>query len=148
MAVEMNRRPLRSRGLRIGEVAARAGVGVQTLRYYERRGLLAEPRRTASGYRLYPNEAVRVVRFIKRAQGIGFSLSEIERLLELRDDRVSSCEDVRELALAKIGVVEQKVRQLTGLKKALLRLVESCERGDQDRECPILEALEDRADRA
>jgi Hg(II)-responsive transcriptional regulator len=131
--------------LRIGEVAARAGVNVQTLRYYERRGLLAEPERTASGYRLYPSEAVQLVRFIKRAQELGFSLNEIEQLLRLRDDRASSCEEVQALAEAKIDTIEAKIRQLAALREALEVLVRSCERGDADRECPILEAIEDAA---
>lgn len=131
------------RALRIGEVAAQAGVNVQTLRYYERRGLLAEPERTRSGYRLYPASAVKLVRFIKRAQGLGFSLAEINRLLELRDDRASSCEDVRTLALAKIETVETKMRQLAAMKHALELLVRSCDTDDSRRECPILEALDD-----
>ena len=134
-----------SQRLRIGQVAAQAGVNVQTLRYYERRGLLAEPERTASGYRLYRGEAVELVRFIKRAQELGFSLGEIEQLLELRDDRVSSCDEVQALAEAKIETIEEKLRQLAALKEALGVLVRSCERGDTDRECPILEVIEDAA---
>jgi Hg(II)-responsive transcriptional regulator len=134
--------------LRIGEVAVQAGVNVQTLRYYERRGLLAEPERTASGYRLYAPEAVRRVRFIKRAQELGFSLREIEQLLRLRDDRASSCEEVQALAEAKIRTIEGKLRQLEALRAALEVLVRSCERGDADRECPILEAIEDAAGEA
>lgn len=129
--------------LRIGQVAAQAGVNVQTLRYYERRGLLTEPERTRSGYRLYPPDTIQIVRFIKRAQELGFSLNEIEQLLQLRDDRVSSCDEVQALAEAKIETVEEKIRQLTALKEALEALVRSCEREDADRECPILEAIED-----
>lgn len=128
--------------LRIGEVAAQADVNVQTLRYYERRGLLAEPERTPSGYRLYPSETVQVVRFIKRAQELGFSLAEVDQLLQLRVDRVSSCEDVQALAEAKIDSIEGKMRQLSALKSALEVLVQSCESGGEDRECPILDMLE------
>jgi MerR family transcriptional regulator, mercuric resistance operon regulatory protein len=138
---------MRDDRLRIGEVAARAGVNVQTLRYYERRGLLAEPERTRSGYRLYPEETVQLVRFIKRAQELGFSLNEIEQLLQLRDDRVSSCEEVQALAEAKIETVVDKISQLSALKGALEVLVRSCERGDASRECPILEAIESAAGR-
>jgi Hg(II)-responsive transcriptional regulator len=129
--------------LRIGEVAERAAVNVQTLRYYERRGLLKEPRRTASGYRLYASETVQLVRFIKRAQGLGFSLEEADRLLGLRDDRVSSCAEAKVLAQVKISEIDEKMSRLTALKGALQALVRSCERGDEDRECPILEAMED-----
>lgn len=136
---------MQDRKLRIGEVAGQAQVNVQTLRYYERRGLIAEPERTSSGYRLYPRETVRLVRFIKGAQELGFTLTEIEQLLLLRDDRESSCEDVQVLATAKINTIEEKIRHLTALRKALEVLVLSCERGDDDRECPLLEAIEDAA---
>ena len=81
--------------LRTGEVAARAGVNVQTLRYYERRGLLKKPGRRASGYREYSPDAVRLIRFIKRAQELGFTLTEIEDLLRLRSDQTAKCSDVR-----------------------------------------------------
>lgn len=129
--------------LQIGELADRARVNVQTIRYYERRGLLAEPERTPGGYRLYAPETIQIVRFIKSAQALGFSLEEIDHLLDLRDDRVSSCEEVKALARAKIATVDEKVRRLTALKGALETLVESCQRGDSERECPILEAMED-----
>ena len=132
--------------MRIGEVAEHAGVNVQTLRYYERRGLLAEPERTAAGYRLYPGEVIQVVRFIKRAQELGFSLDEIDRLLELRNDRVSSCDDVRGLALEKIAAVDEKVRRLSALKDALDHLVQHCDEDSANRECPILEAMEEDGD--
>ncbi len=131
--------------LQTGEVATAAGVNVQTLRYYERRGLLAEPERTAAGYRRYEPEAVHIVRFIKGAQELGFSLDEIEQLLRLRDDRVSSCEEVQALAEAKIETIAEKIRQLSALRDALHALVRSCERGDTDRDCPILEAIDDAA---
>lgn len=129
--------------LLIGQVAERAGVNVQTLRYYERIGLLQDPRRSMSGYRLYPPETVRIIRFIKRAQDLGFSLEEIEHLLELRDDRISSCEEVQDLAEAKMRDVDRRIRDLSALRGALETLVRSCQRGDERRECPILEAIED-----
>lgn len=131
--------------LLIGQVAERAGVNVQTLRYYERIGLLKDPRRSPSGYRLYRPETVRVIRFIKRAQNLGFSLEEIEHLLELRDDRISSCEEVRDLAEAKMRDVDRRIRDLSALRGALETLVRSCERGDERRDCPILEAIEEDA---
>jgi len=128
--------------LRTGEVAAKAGVNVETLRYYERRGLLKEPRRRPSGYREYPVEAVDVVRFIKRAQELGFTLKECEELLLLRDDDTSACADVRAAALAKVAAVENKIRDLKKIKKALNTLVKSCDANESTRECPILESLE------
>ena len=128
--------------LRIGEVAERAGVNIQTLRNYERRGLLAEPDRRPSGYREYSPEAVRVVRFVKRAQELGFTLGEVEELLRLRVDRRASCADVRARARAKIADVEGKVRSLHAIKRALETLLASCRAEGSTRECPILEALD------
>jgi Hg(II)-responsive transcriptional regulator len=130
--------------LRTGEVAAQAGVNIQTLRYYERRGLLQEPERRASGYREYPPDAVQIVRFIKRAQEIGFTLTEIEALLRLRSDQRASCAEVRSAAQAKIEDIEQKIRSLRAMKRALGVLVASCTSDGSVRECPILEALDER----
>ena len=92
-------------GLRIGEVAARAGVNVQTLRFYERRGLLQEPPRRPSGYREYPPESVRLIRFVKRAQQLGFSLDEVHELLQLRMGRRAACADVKHAAEEKLDAV-------------------------------------------
>jgi Hg(II)-responsive transcriptional regulator len=131
--------------LRTGEVAAQAGVNVQTLRYYERRGLLKEPERRQSGYREYPPDAVQLIRFIKRAQEIGFTLTEIEDLLRLRSDQRASCSDVRAAAQEKIDDIEQKIRSLRAMKRALGVLVSSCTSDGSTRECPILEALDDRS---
>ena len=134
------------RTLRISEVAAQAGVNIQTLRYYERRGILDEPGRRPSGYREYQPESVRVVRFIKRAQELGFTLTEIEELLRLRQDRTATCAEVRKAATAKIEDVDQKVKTLRAMSRALHVLVDSCRSDGTTRECPILEAI-DRADR-
>jgi Hg(II)-responsive transcriptional regulator len=134
--------------LRTGEVAARAGVNVQTLRYYERRGLLHEPERRRSGYREYPAETVRVIRFIKRAQELGFTLTEVEDLLRLREDEGASCAEVQTAAEMKIGDIEQKIQSLRAMRRALRALVRSCATGDLlARECPILEALDDPKER-
>ena len=88
--------------MRIGEVAAQAGVNVETLRYYERRGLLREPERQQSGYRAYPEDAVRIVLFIKRAQELGFTLADVQVLLHLAAGGPGTCREVRTLATAKI----------------------------------------------
>jgi Hg(II)-responsive transcriptional regulator len=130
--------------LKSGEVAARAGVNVQTLRYYERRGLLKEPERRPSGYREYQPDAVQLIRFIKRAQELGFTLSEIEELLRLRSDQSASCSEVRAAAQAKIDDIDQKVRSLRAMKRALGVLVHSCRSDGSIRECPILEALDEK----
>lgn len=132
--------------MRIGEVAARAEVNVQTLRYYERRGLLREPRRTISGYRAYPADAVHVVRFIKRAQELGFRLAEIEVLLRLADGGPDSCAQVRGLAVEKVGELDTKIGTLLALRDGLQRLIETCDRPRDERECPILHTLDDGRD--
>jgi len=134
----------RQNTLRIGEVATQAGVNIETLRYYERRGILEEPARTRSGYRQYPPETIRVIRFIKRAQDLGFTLGEIEDLLRLREDRTTSRADVRSLAETKIKDIEEKVRRLRAMRKALGILLDTCV-CNGTRECPILEALNDDA---
>ncbi len=131
--------------MRIGQVASAASVNIQTLRYYERRGLLKEPERTAAGHREYPKEVVRRVRFIKRAQELGFTLHEIEELLRLREDRSASCSDVRAAARSKMEDIDRKIRSLRAMRRALSILERSCRDNGSTRECPILEALDDAA---
>ncbi len=129
--------------LTIGTVARQAGVGVETIRFYERKGLIAEPPRSESGYRQYSGQAVSRVRFIRRAKELGFTLKEIKELLSLRASPKSRCGDVRMRAEAKIGDIEQKVRALQRMKKALVKLTAACTGRGPVAECPILEALED-----
>jgi Hg(II)-responsive transcriptional regulator len=131
--------------MRIGEVAAEAGVNIQTLRYYERRRLLPEPARSNSGYRTYDPGTVRLVRFVKRAQELGFTLREIEDLIELRQTPRRGAE-VRTLAAAKVDDIDRRIRQLKAMRKALGELVAACdcERGTPT--CPIIEALDDSAE--
>ena len=132
--------------IRTGEVAARAGVNIQTLRYYERRGLLKEPPRRPSGFRKYPEEAVRVVRFIKHAQELGFTLREIDELLRLRQDRDRTCAQVRRAAEAKIADIDFKLSRLAAVRSALDVLVQSC-RNKRARQCPLIEALDTNSQR-
>ncbi len=127
--------------IRTGEVAARAGVNIQTLRYYERRGLLKEPPRRPSGFRKYPEEAVRVVRFIKHAQQLGFTLREVHELLRLRDDRDRTCSQVQRAAELKIADIDSKVNGLKAVRSALEVLVQTC-RNKRARRCPLIEALD------
>lgn len=131
--------------LTIGRIAGRAGVNIQTIRYYEHRGLLAPPPRTASGYRQYSPDAVARLRFIKRAQELGFSLKEIRDLLQLRLQRASAkaCDTVALRTQDKIALIDQKRAQLARMKASLERLVESCRMRKPTGECPLLEALED-----
>jgi len=124
----------------ITQAAREAGVNTQTLRYYERRGLLPKPSRRGSGYREYTDDAVRLVRFIKRAQELGFSLDEVEALVRLRGVRRGDRHRVRAIAERKIADIERKIAQLQSMRAALQRLVDSC-RGSGAAECPIVEAL-------
>ena len=129
--------------MRIGDVAARAGVGVDTLRYYERRGLLAEPTRSeSSGYREYSSDVVAHVRFIKRAQDLGFSLAEIDGLMRLRVGRAGNRVEVRSLAESKLTTIDEKIAHLRSMRDALHELLELCSSGRENAECPILGALE------
>ena len=126
----------------IGQVARRAGVGIETVRFYEREGLLEEPARRSSGYRQYTEEAVKHIRFIKRAQQLGFSLKEIAELLTLRVDGHTSCEQVRERAAAKQAEVEQKIVELQRMRQALLHVASLCAGDGPTGRCPLLDALE------
>jgi Hg(II)-responsive transcriptional regulator len=129
--------------LSIGQVARRAGVGMETVRFYERAGLLEEPPRRASGYRQYPEQAVTRIRFIKRAQQLGFSLKEITELLLLRVDAQTSCEEVKQRTEAKIAEVERKLVELQRMRQALLQVHALCTGQGPRSRCPMLEALEE-----
>lgn len=132
--------------LRIGEVASQAGVNVQTLRYYERRRILEKPKRAASGYRAYPPDAVRIIRFIKRAQDLGFTLNEVKDLMALRDAKGRARGEVRALADARMRDIDRKMAQLQAMRSALRSLVESCACREDGPTCPIIEALDDGTD--
>ncbi len=126
--------------MRIGELAGRAGVNIQTVRYYERRGILGRPRRTESGHRRYDDDTVRVVRFIKRAQALGFSLAEVTELLALR--RVTAPRPrAQRLTETRIADIDLRIARLTAMRHALAGLLENCRHG-RPGGCPILEALE------
>lgn len=127
---------------KIGKLAEHAAVNLQTIRYYEREGLLPEPPRLTSGYRLYPDTAVRRVRFIKRAQEIGFSLAEIRELLSLRIDARRESAEVRALAETKIADIDAKIRTLKAMKTVLNRLTERCSGCGPTSGCPILESID------
>jgi len=131
--------------LTISEVATRAGVNRETLRYYERRGILVAPRRSRAGYRQYPEDAVRLIRFIKRAQELGFTLEQVEELLTLRRTTARDRTKVRLLAAAKLEEIEEKIRHLRAMATALEQLVGACACDTSPIACPILEALEERA---
>jgi len=125
---------------RIGAIARAAGVNVQTIRYYERRGILAAASRSPSGYRQYPPETVRLIRFVQRAQGLGFTLREVQELLRLRAAPRRSA--VRSAASAKLREIDGKIADLRAIRQALARLLRSCPRANAIPGCPILGALE------
>ena len=128
--------------LTIGQLAKQGGVNLETIRYYERRGILPRPPRTSSGYRAFSNESVHRLRFIKRAQLLGFSLREIEELLTLRARPGRSCATVQAKAKAKIADIDTKLQQLSAMRGALTRLVATCARRGATSACPILDSLD------
>ncbi len=128
----------------ISRLAEQGKVNLQTIRYYEREGLLSPGARTEAGYRVYQPEAVLRIRFIKRAQELGFSLNEIKELLLLRADADTSKADIRERAQAKLSDVERKLAHLKAIRKALLRLTKDCPGCGPVGTCPILENLDGR----
>lgn len=129
-------------GLKIGTVASRADVGVETVRFYERQGLIKEPPRTSSGYRQYPEETIVHLQFIRRAQEVGFSLREIDELISLKLDPSADRPEVKARAEGKVAEIEAKIRDLQRMKNALTDLVGACNGHGSVRECPILEAMD------
>jgi MerR family mercuric resistance operon transcriptional regulator len=126
--------------LTIGRVAAAAGVNVETIRYYQRRGLLEEPIKPVGGYRNYPEAMVRRIRFIKRAQALGFELKDVGGLLQLGDQ--NACAKTRDLAARKLALIEEKLTELAAIRDALTELIDQCDRKFKRGACPIIEVLE------
>ena len=127
--------------LTIGKLAKKADVSIDSIRFYERRGLIAEPKRTESNYRVYPLEAADQLRFIKKAQQLGFSLSEIQELLELSHNPTASKADVKRKTEEKIEDIKSKIKNLSRMLKALEQLDKTCDGHGPVAECPILKAL-------
>jgi MerR family transcriptional regulator, mercuric resistance operon regulatory protein len=125
--------------LTIGRLAKAAGVNVETIRYYQRRGLIAEPDKPSLGHRRYPREAVKRVHFIKRAQLLGFTLDEIANLLAL--DEATACAETRDLAAHKLEVIEDKLAALKSMHQALRGLLSECDSAPARAGCPIIHAL-------
>lgn len=133
-------------GLLISEVARRAGVVVDTVRFYEREGLISSPPRTRTKYRKYPASVVARIRFIRRAKDLGFTLEEIRELLALRD-REHGCADVRERAEKKVAAIGERIAALQRMQAGLADLARSCADEPSDERCPILHALDEPEDR-
>ncbi len=128
-----------------GQLAKKTGIGTEALRFYERKGLIPDPPRSESGYRLYPALVLGRLRFIKRAKNLGFSLEEISDLLQLRVDPSTTSAQVREKAEAKLEEVVSKMRDLEKIRNALEKLTAACRGAEPSGDCPILEALESEA---
>ena len=126
----------------IGVLARLAGVNVETIRFYQRRGLIQEPAKPLSGYRHYPSDTVDRVRFIKRAQELGFTLKEIITLLQLGDGH---CRETKQLASAKLNTIEARLADLEAMRKVLKKLIQSCDRNTMQKGCPIVKSLTQRS---
>ena len=131
--------------LRIGEVANKSHVGVETVRFYEREGLIALPQRNVSGYRQYSESAIKQIQFIQHAKTLGFSLKEIRELIKLKSTRDARCKSIKSTAKAKIADIQEKIDALKRMKMALEPLVAQCKSSDPISDCPILNALDETA---
>ncbi len=127
-----------SPSLTIGRLAKQAGVNVETIRYYQKRGLIQEPEKPAFGYRYYPIETISRIHFIKRAKNLGFTLQEIGVLLKLGD---GNCLETRELARQKLALIEKRINDLQSISQVLRDLIKSCESQKTSETCPIISAL-------
>lgn len=128
--------------LTIGRLAKQAGVGVETIRFYEREGLITQPDKQISGFRQYPADAIRRIRFIRHAKEHGFTLKEVRELLHLRADTDSTCADVRVRVETKITDIDKHIASLERMRSALSRLAQNCCKRDPISECPILDELD------
>lgn len=131
--------------LQIGMVAKEANVNIQTIRYYEKRNILKPAQVKESGYRLYTEDAIKTVAFIKHAQELGFTLDEIKQLLNLRTPSVSRCESVRKRAKLRLSDIQEKMKMLRQMEKTLKILIKDCEKNKTSKECPIINSLEESA---
>jgi MerR family mercuric resistance operon transcriptional regulator len=126
--------------LTISRVATEGGVNVETVRYYQRRGLLEEPAKPDGGYRNYPKEIVKRIRFIKRAQALGFTLEEVAELLQL--DVADGCANSCDLAERKLTVIDQKIAELAAMRRALAKLMAQCDKKGRQGACPMIKSLQ------
>ena len=128
--------------LQIGEVAKRVGISVDTIRFYERRGLIPEPNRSPGGYRRYPELIVKQLWFIQHAKKLGFSLKEIVELIASKNTPKANCKSIKATAQAKVGDIQNKIEGLEKIRKTLMPLIDQCQTTDPISECPILGAID------
>ena len=127
--------------MKIGELSKQSGAGIETIRFYERKGLLAEPVRSPSGYRHYDASVVERLQFVRRAKDLGFTLAEIKELLDLWFDANTRCEHVRQRAEQKIADIEEKVRSLHKMKRSLKKVISECEFQVSVDDCPLMKGV-------
>lgn len=128
----------------IGALSKNSGIGIETIRYYERLGLLTPVGRKSSGYRIFNHDSLRTLRFLKHAQGLGFSLAEIKDLLKLRANKESRCEDVRSSATRHLQDVETKIKNLESIRAVLSKLIRQCRSKRTSDGCPILDCFDEK----
>lgn len=124
--------------MKIGEIAKRSGIGIETIRFYEREGLLLEPERRPSGYRQYDQSTVERLEYIRRAKELGFTLAEIRELLELSFAAHAGCDHIRQRAEAKVADIEDKIRSLQQMKRSLGKIVQRCRTKNSTEDCPLV----------
>ncbi|WP_349409821.1 Hg(II)-responsive transcriptional regulator [Pseudalkalibacillus sp. SCS-8] len=129
-------------GYKTTELAKLTGVNKETLRYYEKIGILPAPPRTASGYRLYPEETVKRIKFVRKAQELGFTLQEVDRLLGVVDQDERRCKDMYTFTSVKLDEIERKINDLKKMKSILEELKNCCHDNDDLYDCPIIDRLE------
>ena len=128
--------------MRIGQLAKETGLNVQSIRFYEREGLLPSVDRSSSGYRIYQKDSIQRIQFIKHAQEVGFSLKEISELLSLKVNPDGSCHMVQQIAAEKLKQLDERLESIERMKLTLSSMMEMCGEGLPARACPILEALD------
>ena len=132
------------RTMSIGALSKESGVGIETIRYYERIGLLTPQERKASGYRVFNSDSFETLRFLKHAQELGFSLAEIKDLLRLRANKESRCEDVQARASKHLQDVEEKIKKLESIQTVLSKLIRQCRSKKTSDSCPILDCFDEK----
>ncbi|MCZ6560493.1 MAG: helix-turn-helix domain-containing protein [Gammaproteobacteria bacterium] len=133
-------------GMQIGQLSKKTGCNIETIRYYEKRGLLPSPPRTAGGYRLYDSDHLKRLTFVMRSRDLGFSMAEIEKLLSLVDEHQLTCHDMHQQTLAHVGDIQSKIADLKRLERVLTEIASKCSDGTVP-ECPIIDALYEPLDR-
>lgn len=124
--------------MKIGEIAKQSGIGIETIRFYEREGLLREPERRPSGYRRYDESVLERLAYIRGAKDLGFTLAEIRELLELSFAAHDGCDRIRQRARAKLDDIEAKIRSLKAMKRTLAAILKRCESEDSESDCPLV----------